>query len=425
MAEYRPRIADSLIERSLQTFGAVILQGPRAAGKTTSGLHFSTSSVRLDADPGLLSLASASPQTVLSGNTPRLIDEWQLAPSLWNVVRHEVDNRREPGQFILTGSAVPADDVTRHSGAGRFRRITMRPMTLSESGEGTQSVVFESLFAGEKPSGMGGPEIADYAELIVRGGWPALISRPVDVAYDYLSSYLEDIALIDLPQMDVRADPQRMQALIRAVARNTATEVGVAKLAREADIQPTNDGEEVNQTGVSEKTARKYLDALSRVFVLEEQPAWSPHLRSKVRLRTHAKWHFIDPSLAAAALNASSQTLLREPNTLGLLFESLAIRDLRVLADRIQGSVFHYRDETGLEVDAIVERRDGSWIALEVKLGGEKPIHNAAKHLLQLSRKVSDQRRAELKSLNVITAGQTSYARSDGVNVIALSHLTL
>lgn len=425
VAEYRSRIADPLIQRALHTFGAVILQGPRAVGKTTSGLHFSTSSVRLDADPELLNLASASPQTMLNGDTPRLIDEWQLAPSLWNAVRHEVDNRQEPGQFILTGSAIPTDDVTRHSGAGRFRRITMRPMTLSESGEGTQAVPFETLFAGEKPSAMGGPEAADYAELIIRGGWPALISRPVDVAYDYLSSYLEDIALIDLPQMEVRADPQRMQALIRAIARNTATETGVAKLAREADIQSAKEDEAGKTTGITEKTARRYLDALSRVFVMEEQPAWSPHLRSKVRLRTHAKWHFIDPSLAAAALNASPRKLLNDPKTLGLLFESLAIRDLRVFADQIHGSVYHYRDETGLEVDAIVERRNGTWAAFEVKLGGERHLETAAKNLQQLAGKVSEQRRRELASLNVITAGQASYQRTDGVNVIALSHLML
>lgn len=422
MAHYKRRIADPIIERALRTFGAVILQGPRAAGKTTSGLHFAASSVRLDADPEFMNLAAASPKVALAGGTPRLIDEWQLVPSLWNAVRHEVDDRQEPGQFILTGSAVPADDVTRHSGAGRFRRITLRPMTISESGEGTQAVEFQTLFEGEKPAAVGGPDVAEYAQIIVRGGWPALINRTGEDAYDYLSSYLEDITLIDLPQMEVRADPERMRALIRAVARNISTEIGVAKLAREAEIQAGDD--EDYGTGISMKTARRYLDALSRIFVLEEQPAWSIHLRSKVRLRTHAKWHFIDPSLAAAALNASPRKLLNDPNTLGLLFESLVIRDLRVHADHARGSVFHYRDESGLEVDAIVELRDGSWAAFEVKLGGQKHIDDAAKHLLKLVEKVSDRRRGELASLNVITAGQASYQRDDGVNVIALSHLT-
>lgn len=419
MAAYRPRVADALVERGLHTFGAVILQGPRAAGKTTLGLHFAASSVRLDADPDFLNLASASPQAVLAGATPRLIDEWQLVPTIWNTVRHEVDSRQEKGQFILTGSATPTDDVTRHSGAGRFRRVTLRPMSLNESGEGTGSVSMKALFEGEKPAAMGGPDLTEYVDLIVRGGWPALIGQPVEAAYDYLTSYLADLSLVDLPQMDVRTDPQRMAALMRAVARNVATEASTAKLAREAEIQPGT----VENAGMSQITARRYLDALVRVFVLEEQPAWSTHLRSKVRLRTHAKWHFIDPSLAVAALNGSPQRLLAEPSTLGLLFESLAVRDLRIHSEQIRGSVSHYRDETGLEVDAIVERRDGSWSAFEVKLGGEKNIDEAAKSLCQLARKVSEQRRGELASLNVITAGQTSYQRSDGVNVVALSHI--
>ena len=419
MMTYRSRLADALIERALSTFGAVILQGPRAAGKTTSGLRFAASAVRLDADPNFLDLASASPRAVLTGNVPRLVDEWQLVPSLWNVVRHEVDARQVPGQFILTGSAVPADDVTRHSGAGRFQRITLRPMTLSESGDSTETVPFAALFEDEEPAAMGGPEVPEYAEFIVRGGWPALIDRGADHAHDYLASYLQDLALVDLPQMDVRADPVRMAALIRAVARNVATEVSVARLAREAEIRP----DDAQPNGLSDKTVRRYLDALARVFVLEEQPAWSAHLRSKVRLRTHAKWHFVDPSLAAAALNASPQRLLDEPRTLGFLFESLAIRDVRVHAEQLRGGVYHYRDETGLETDAIVELRDGRWAAFEVKLGGEKPIEDAARSLKQLAEKVSDQRRRDLTSLNVITAGQASYRRDDGVNVVALGHL--
>lgn len=272
---------------------------------------------------------------------------------------------------------------------------------------------------GGKPAALGGPDVNGYVDLIVRGGWPALIGQPVEDAYDYLTAYLADLALVDLPQMDVRTDPQRMTALLRAVARNVSTEVSTAKLARESEIQPGAD----DGTGISQITARRYLDALARVFVLEEQPAWSTHLRSKVRLRTHAKWHFIDPSLAVAALNGSRQKLLREPSALGLLFESLAIRDLRIHSELIRGSVFHYRDETGLEVDAIVELRDGSWAAFEVKLGGDRHINDAARSLHQLAEKVSEHRREELASLNVITAGQASYQRADGVNVVALSHL--
>ncbi len=332
-----------------------------------SGLHFAASSVRLDASPELAALAETSPQAVLVGDTPRLVDEWQLAPTLWNAVRHEVDIRGVPGQFVLTGSATPSDDVTRHSGAGRFHRVTLRPMSLAESGDSTGAVAFASLFDGA----------------------------------------------------DVRVDPLRMRALIRALARNVATEMPATRLGTEAEIE---DGTRMAR-GVSAQSARKYLDTLTRVFVLEEQPAWAPHLRSRVRLRVQPKWHFVDPSLAAAALGAGPQSLLDDVRTLGLLFESLCIRDLRVYAQSLDGSVFHYRDEVGLEVDAIVELRDGRWSAFEVRLGSTASINAAASNLSKLAAKVSAQRAERLCSLKELTAGTTSHTRPDRVNVIALGHL--
>ena len=290
---YLPRIVDRAVAESLKSFGAVMIQGPRAVGKTTSGLRAAASSVRLDASPELATLASISPETALAGATPRLIDEWQLAPTLWNAVRHEVDRRGAPGQFILTGSATPPpDDRTRHSGAGRFRRIILRPMTLAESGDSTGEVTLAQLLGSEPIAALGGPSVPEYAELVVRGGWPALVRQRTRSARDYLTSYLEDVARVDLPANELVIDPVRMLALMRALARNVATEVAAARLAAEVEIG----GDDGSANGVSAHTVRKYLDALSRVYVVEEQPAWAPHLRSKVRLRGKPKWHFIDRS---------------------------------------------------------------------------------------------------------------------------------
>lgn len=416
MVTYHERTVDRSISDALTTFGAVVLEGPRAVGKTTTGLHHSASSVRLDASPQLAELAETSPSAVLSGPTPRLIDEWQLAPTVWNAVRHEVDRRNEPGQFILTGSATPADSQTRHSGAGRFRRISLHPMALAESGESLRSVDMRCLLDGDAIGATGGPTVEEYARLIVRGGWPALVNAPQRSPFDYLSSYLEDVSRIDLPEMDVHVDPVRMRALLRALARNIATEIPLTKLAREAEIG--NHG-----VSTTAQTARRYIDALTRAFVVKEVPAWAPHLRSKVRLRVQPVWHFIDPSLGAAALGASPEKLLADPESFGFFFESLCVRDLRVYAEVLGGEVFHYRDETGLEVDAIVELRDGSWAAFEVKLGGAKAIETGAQSLHALAVKVSAQRAKELRTKVILTAGETSYTRPDGVNVVAIGHL--
>ncbi len=415
MSPYRSRVVDKEIRAALKTFGAVVIEGPRAVGKTTTGLQTAASSVRLDAGPDVLALAETAPNIVLAGDVPRLIDEWQLAPTLWNAVRHEVDTRGRPGQFLLTGSAIPADDVTRHSGAGRFKRIVMRPMALSESGESTEQVAFSRLFDGEPIAGLGGPSVEDYAALIVRGGWPAVVGQPNRSASDYLREYLGDIARTEIAASGVNIDPVRVRALLRAIARNVSTEAPATRLAAEAEL--------FDATSVSPQTVRKYLDALSRVWVLEELPAWAPHLRSSIRLRVSPVWHFVDPSLAASALNATAQSLLEDPKTLGLLFESLVVRDLRVHADVLGGTVSHYRDEQGLEVDAVIELLDGRWAAIEVKLGGQASIDTAARNLRRLAGKVGPEKRTALAGLAVITAGNVSMTRPDGVRVIALGHM--
>jgi hypothetical protein len=294
-------------------------------------------------------------------------------------------------------------------------RLTLRPMTLFEQEVGTGQVSVSELFsAGVSLGGMGGPTVHEYAELIVKGGWPALQRLDTAAAMDALADYVDNLADVDLRTLDGRPDPLRMAALLKALARNTATEAALQKLATEAEIPSGH---------LSVPTVRKYLDQLSRIFVLEELPAWKPHIRSSIQARVKPKWHFIDPSLAAAALGASPAGLLEDLNAMGLLFESLAIRDLRVYADVLDAKVFHYRDSTGLEIDAIVERRSGEWIGIEIKLGGERAIEEAVVNFGKLRARLTQPKLGRLASLCVITGGQTSYTRPDGIHVISLGHL--
>ncbi|MFZ1382568.1 MAG: DUF4143 domain-containing protein [Scrofimicrobium sp.] len=407
-AEYWPRIIDGSIERSLAALGGVLIDGPRASGKTETASFHSSSSVRLDLDPSVLELARLVPEQVLAGAPPRAVDEWQLAPELWNVARALIDQRRQPGQFIFTGSATPADEITRHSGAGRFARSRMRTMSLFESRESNGQVSLQSLLDGRTSAGVSDLTVPGYASLAVRGGWPAIVTGHVQDAEEYIAAYVESITRAELSAEQSKPDPIRMRELMRVLARNTATEVSLAKLAKEAEI--------------NERTVRRYLDTLAGLFVLEEQPAWSPRLRSAVRKRVRPKWHFADPSIAGNLLHASPERFLGDLQTFGFMFESLCVRDLRIYAQPIGGTVCHYRDESGLEVDAIVELPGGEWAAFEVKLGGVDAVDLAASNLLALAGKVDDPNR-RLRSLNVLTAGVASYPREDGVNVVSLGTL--
>jgi predicted AAA+ superfamily ATPase len=415
MAKYTERLIDDIIERKLKASGGVVIKGPRASGKTTTALHHAASSVRLDQNINLVEAAKIAPETILMGATPRLIDEWQLAPSIWNSVRAEIDVRKTPGQFILTGSSAPTEDKTRHTGAGRFSRLSLRPMTLMEMGLSTKQVSFGDLFESHQAiRGLDGPTVSEYADIIVRGGWPALQNLSPDAAMDALTDYVDNIADVDLRTMESPPDPIRVAALIRAISRNIATEASLDKLATEAEIEKGD---------LSKPTVRKYLDQLTRIFVLEELPAWSTHLRSSIRLRVKPKWHFVDPSLAVASLGASPLSLLNDLNAMGLLFESMTIRDIRVFSDVIGAKVFHYRDSTDLEIDAIVERRDEKWIGIEVKLGGENKIAEAVSNFEKLRNRLTDAKLNKLASLNIITGGAVSYTRPDGINIISLGHL--
>ncbi|MHA6512282.1 ATP-binding protein [Tessaracoccus sp. Z1128] len=411
--DYLPRIVDTLLSARLASSGAVLIEGPKACGKTRTAQRASASAVYLDVDEAALRALEVDPALVLSGAAPRLIDEWQLdGTRVWNFVRAEVDKRGAPGQFVLTGSAVPSDDVRRHSGAGRFARLVMRPLSLFESGESTGVLSLEAMLAGDRPTSPADATTPQRtAELVVRGGWPLNLGLSTRDAAAANRDYLRTVAEVDLPRISgPRRDPVRVMRFIQALARNTAMEHNVTRLATEA--------EGLDAT-VSRLSAHEYQDALTRLMLLEVQPAWATHLRSRARLRGRPRTHLVDPSLAAAALEASPTKLVRDLNTFGLLFESLAVRDARVYADALDGSVYHYRDSDGLEVDLIIATRDGTWGAFEVKLGPGQ-VDRAASSLLKFAAKVDTDKSGAPAVLGVITASGYGYTRPDGVMVIPI-----
>ena len=417
--QYRPRTAETDIADALARRGAVLIDGVRWCGKTWLALRFARSALHLD-DPDALTLAAADAAQALQGDTPRLVDEWQNAPQLWNRIRRECDERAAAGQFILTGSASPREDITRHTGTGRIARITLRPMSLLESGMSDGSVSLRSLFGGEGAARAARDSIGlrDIADGLCIGGWPANLGLDADSARRSVQDHLRESALVDVPAASgVRHDRETMLAVVRSVARNVATEASVNKIV--SDMSFGGDGSQV-----SRQTATAYLEALRRIFVIEDQPSWPAHLRSRAVLRKSPKRHFVDPSLAAAALRASPTQLLSDLSTFGFLFESLVVRDLRIYAQRHDALVYHYRDSDNLEVDAIVASDDGPWLAVEVKLGHHADVvDSAAKSLLRLRDKVAASRRAELAGLVVVTARGPAYRRPDGIQVVPITSL--
>lgn len=413
---YQARVVDEELRQRLRTSGAVLVEGPKACGKTETARQVVASEVLLDVDEGARAAVAVDPSLVLAGDTPRLIDEWQVEPRIWNHVRRAVDERRKPGQFVLAGSAVPADDATRHSGAGRLSRLRMRPMSLFESGLSDGSISLRALLEGGRAeSGDRGVALADLTEAIARGGWPALQELRGDAAMESIADYLEDVCRTDINRVDgVHRDPTRVRRLLRSLARNVATHVTMTTLA--ADTTESGDNP------LKKHTVGEYLSALQRLFVIEDQSPWEPHLRSRSILRKSPKRHFVDPSLAASALGADPPALLRDLNLLGFLFESLVVRDLRIYSQARRGEVGQFLDNKGLEVDAIVES-DGRWGAFEVKLGGENPIEEAAASLLKFASEIDTLRSGEPSALGVIVAGGYGYAREDGVQVIPITAL--
>jgi hypothetical protein len=415
MPGYLPRVADMQIEAALRRRGAVLIEGARGCGKTWTGRNHSRSEARFDVE-ALRLLAAADPAAALTGEVPRLLDEWQNAPGIWNPIRRECDDRAKPGQFILTGSATPADDVTRHTGTGRVGRVLMRTMSLYESGVSGGAVSLQALFEGKEQSSLpkSDVELSDVVRHLVVGGWPGALSLSEESARLAVGDYIDEVTRTDIPEAsEVRHNPAAVRRLLRSLARNVSTEAKETKLAADMDGEVSG-----------RHTVGAYLDALRRIFVVEEQPAWSVSLRSRASLRKQAKRHFVDPSLAAFLLHASPQRLLADPETLGLLFESLVVRDLRIYSASLGGEVFHYRDDTGLEIDAVVERHDGAWIAAEVKLSpAAEVVERAAASLLRLRDKIAVRRAQDLAGLIVVTSVGAAYRRPDGVQVVPVAHL--
>ena len=415
---YAPRVVDGVIDRALSIAGAVLIEGVRACGKTATGIQHSNSALRLDIDDAARALAALDPALVLEGARPRLIDEWQLEPRIWNRVRHEVDEQAAPGQFILTGSATPSDDITRHSGAGRILRVRMRPMSLAESGHSSVAVSLAAIMDGASIASARSPlTVSALADRIAVGGWPALQRLAPADAQRILRSYLDDVARADVQLIDTvasRRDPVRLGRIMTSYARHISSAASLSTIA--ADTAESGSRE------INADTARVYLDLLQRVMVVEEQPSWGPHLRSRDIVRKAAVRHFADPSLAVAALGASEQRLLRDPSTMGLLFESLVVRDLRIYAQALNGDVLHYRDSAGAEADAVVQLRDGRWAMFEIKLG-DGQVDAAAASLTKLEKKLDTSRIGAPAAKVVITGGQYAYTRPDGIVVVPLGCL--
>lgn len=415
--DYVDRILDGELTRRLTAAGAVVVEGPKACGKTATARRHANSEVLLDIDQAARQAAEIDPSLVMEGATPRLIDEWQIVPALWNHIRRGVDDRGAPGQFIMTGSASPADDISRHTGAGRIARLRMRPMSLYETGHTSGAVSLAAVVDGDTEIRATDPglRLSDIAALICVGGWPALLGTGIEDALLWNRDYLDEISRADIRRTDqVARDPARVGRVLQSLARNVATEAAATTIAADAGGP---------EGPVSDDTVRDYLDALSRLMVVEDLPAWAPHLRSRSQLRKAPKRYFVDPSLAVAALGASPQRLMADLNSLGLLFESLVVRDLRVYAQAAGLTVTHYRDNTGLEVDLIVQAPDGRWSAFEVKLGGANPIDQAAASLTKFAARVDAERTGPAGLLCVIVASGFGYIRDDGVAVVPIGAL--
>jgi predicted AAA+ superfamily ATPase len=413
---YIPRFADTELASRLRATGAVLIEGPRGCGKTQTALQAAESAVRLDRDQAARRAGELNPALLLDGERPRLIDEWQLVKEVWNEVRGDVDDHPDQvGRYILAGSAVPADDETRHTGSLRITRLRMRPMSLAESGHSSKAVSLGALFAGGEPEATDpGLDIRDIAERIVIGGWPALLRRDPADAMVATQGYLDETCRVDLGRLDgPRHDPENVARVLRSLARNTATEVSARTIA--ADVAGA-------EGSIDYHTAIDYIKALARLFIVEDLPAWSPALRSRGVLRSSVTRHFVDPSLAAAALGAGTDRLLGDPESLGFLFESLVIRDLRIYGQAIGATVSHYREAKGVEADSILMMRDGRWAALEVKLG-QGEIDKAAGGLLRVVDHVDTDRHGTPSFTAVVTGWGYAYRRPDGVFVVPIGAL--
>lgn len=420
--EYKHRIADGILEKKLRSKGAVLIEGPKWCGKTTTAEQQARSILYMDnlaSFESNLQMAEIDPGILLEGDTPRLVDEWQLAPKLWDTMRFEVDHRHQVGQFILTGSAVPSDEESmKHSGTGRFSWLTMRPMSLYESGESNGKVSLSHLFESrENIVATNSLRIDDIAFLICRGGWPFACSLQGDAALAQAFDYVDAVIKKDVSRVDgTNRNITTTRLLMRSYARNQGSQATIGTIV--ADMM-TNDE---NEIGI--KTAGSYLDALRKIFVIEDSEAWNPNLRSKTAIRTANTRYFIDPSIGTAVLGLGPKDLINDLNTMGLFFETLCVRDLRIFADALDGQVFHYRDKSGLECDAVIHLRNGRYGLVEIKLGGDRLINEGASNLLALVDKINTDKMKEPSFLMVLTGtGDFAYRRKDGVYVVPIGCL--
>lgn len=423
MGEYKHRIADKMLVKQLEAAGVVLVQGAKWCGKTTTAIQAAKSILLLNnpqTKAANLQLADTNISVLLEGDTPRLIDEWQLAPQLWDAARFEVDQRENhEGQFIFTGSAVPADKTKiSHSGTGRFAWLTMRPMSLWESEDSTGSASLEQIFENKFQAGTSkNHTLDDITYLICRGGWPASIGKSPQVALRQAFNYIDAVENQEMSDIDdIKRDSTIVHQLLRSYARHQATQAPISTI--QADLSSSD-----NKT-ISDNTIIAYLDALRRLFVIEDTPAWNPNLRSKAAIRSSSTRYFVDPSIATAALRIGPKDLASDLKTLGVLFETMAIRDLRIYADAIDGDVFHYRDNNGLECDAIVHLKNGHYGLIEIKLGGETLIEEGAKTLKRLSEKINTDKMYPPSFLMVLVGvGTYAYQRKDGILVVPIGSL--
>lgn len=422
MKEYKKRISDKILEKKLKGKGAVLIQGPKWCGKTTTAEQISKSILYMAKPEDKvqnLTLADINPSILLEGETPRLIDEWQIAPKLWDAIRFEIDHRDEEGQFILTGSSVPAnmDEVT-HTGTGRFAWLLMRPMSLYESGESNGSISLEELFkTPENISAINELELKDIAYLTCRGGWPRSIFMEKEIALEQAFDYCDAVVNADVSEVDnVSRNPERVKKLMRAYARNIGTQASNETLRQD---MLNNDSFTLDTD-----TVVSYISALKKIFVIEEAPAWNPNLRSKSAIRTSYTRYFVDPSIATASLGMGPNDLINNLNTFGLIFECLCMRDLRVYAESLNGDVYHYRDSYDFECDAVIHLRNGSYGLIEIKLGGDKLIEEGAETLKAMEEKIDTEKMNKPSFLMVLTAtGKYAYRREDGVYVVPIGCL--
>lgn len=414
MATYRQRITDREIDERLSYIGAVLIQGPKACGKTATATQHAETVFRFDDDETARSFVKLSPERLFDSPTPILFDEWQVEPDIWNKVRRQVDDRQKTGQFILTGSATPSDDAARHSGAGRFSVLKMRPMSLFESGHSNGEISLARLLEGERQVGLGTHlSFTDLVERIVIGGWPDLIDADESRARRWLRDYLTNIIEVDIPKLGSRRDPDNLRRLIQSLARSVGQATKAVELAKDV-------GGEGGP--IAKDTVSAYLGALDRVHLLDNSEAWLPHMRSRTRLRSAPVRYFVDPSLGPAALGIGTEELIRDISALGFHFEALVLRDLRVYAQTLDARVDSWRDSNGNEVDAVVTVNPDKWGAFEVKLNPDA-VDEAAKALLRFKEKVDTSRHGEPSCLGVITSTGVGGLREDGVHVIPIGCL--